>query len=79
MLPQQLSPTRSSDLEQQLVSKLYLPLSLSTKHHIIYGQRVRNKMETKEAGVRVGGVEWLETVAEIMLHSKRSQPARLIL
>lgn len=36
-------------------------------------------METEESGVRVGGVEWLETVAEIMLHSKGSQPARLIL
>lgn len=36
-------------------------------------------METEEASVRVGGVEWLETVAEIMLYGKCSQPARLIL
>lgn len=36
-------------------------------------------METEEARVRVASVEWLETVAEIVLHSKRSQPARLIL
>ena len=36
-------------------------------------------METEEASIRVRGVERLETVAEIMLHSKRGQPAGLIL
>lgn len=36
-------------------------------------------METKEASVRVRGVERLETVAEIVLHSERGQPAGLIL
>ena len=73
------SPTRGSDLKQELLPKLYLPLPLSTIQHIIYGQRIRNKMETEEASIRVRCVECLETVTEIMLHSKRSQPAGLIL
>lgn len=36
-------------------------------------------METKEASIGVRGVERLEAVAEIMLHSERRQPAGLIL
>ena len=73
------SSTRGSDLKQELLPRLYLPLPLSTIHHIIYGQRIGNKMETEEARIRVRGVERLETVAEIMLYSKSSQPAGLIL
>lgn len=69
--PAAYSPTRS-ELEQKLLPQLYLPLALSTKHHIIYGQRISNKMKTKEASIGVGGVERLEAVAEFMLHSKRS-------
>lgn len=65
------SPTRKPDLKQKCLPNLYLPLALSAKHHIIYAQRIRNKMETEEAGIRVGGVERLETVAEFMLHCKR--------
>lgn len=65
------SPTRKPDLEQKRLPKSYLPLTLSAKHHIIYAQRIGNKMETEEAGIRVGGVERLETVAEFMLHCKR--------
>lgn len=59
--------------------QLYSPLPLSTKHHVIDGQGIRNKMETKEAGIGVRGVERLEAVAEVMLHSERRQPAGLIL
>lgn len=36
-------------------------------------------MEPKEASIRVRGVECLETVAEVVLCSKRSQSAGLIL
>lgn len=48
-------------------------------HHEIDVVLIGNKVDAHQAGVTVGGVEGLETVAQVVLHCQASQAAAQML
>lgn len=48
-------------------------------HHVFNVVLISNKVDAHQAGVAVGGVEGLETVAQVGLHRQTSQTAAQVL
>lgn len=48
-------------------------------HHVFDVVLISNKVDAHQAGVTVGGVEGLETVAQVGLHCQASQAAAQML
>lgn len=48
-------------------------------HHVFDVVPISNKVDSHQAGVTVGGVEGLETVAQVGLHCQASQAAAQML